>query len=174
MNSAEGPPNPTCMIQGCYFSPDMWTLWLLWSCCAGGSSPTPHAVLVILSPPHGPCGSGGPVHVVLLLPLWTLWLLWSCCAACERQPVRYCPLYGTDSKAVRCHFSTFKHAGAGSPYIRNLSTGHHALVVGHVTARQCRNLKASPCGTYAVLVIFPPFLWSCGSGDPVHVVLMVY
>ena len=64
--------------------------------------------------------------------------------------------------------STLRHRGAGSPHNRTLSSGHHALVVGHVTA-----LKASPCGIYAVLVILSP-LWSCGSGGPVHVVLMVY
>ena len=42
----------------------------------------------------------------------------------------YCPLYGTDSKAL--------HSGteAGSPYTRTLSIGHHALVVGHVTGRK--------------------------------------
>ena len=67
--------------------------------------------------------------------------------------MRYCPLYGTDNKAVRCFFSTLKHRGAGSPYTRTLGIGDHALVVGHVTARK---LEASPCGTYAMLVILLP------------------
>ena len=57
--------------------------------------------------------------------------------------MRYCPLYGADSKAVRYRFPTLRHRGAGSPYIRTLSIGHHALVVGHVTAL-ARDSKLHP------------------------------
>ena len=48
--------------------------------------------------------------------------------------MHYCPPYGTDSQAVRCPSSTLRHRGAGSPYTKTLDIGHHALMVGHVTA----------------------------------------
>ena len=63
-------------------------------------------------------------------PLWTLWLCWWFSPVCERQPVGYCPLDGTDNHL----FSTLRHRSAGSPYNRTLRIGHLALVVGHVTA----------------------------------------
>ena len=142
------------MIQGCYPHPAaLWTvvvvvlspLWHLF--CVGWFSPPPTHC--------GPCGSGGPVHVVPLLPLW---LLRSWCS-CERQPVRYCPLYGTDSKAVRCLFSTLRHKGAGGPYTRTWSVGHHALVFGHVTALAGNSTVWYLC---------------CAGDSPPPVVLVVY
>ena len=113
-----------------------------------------YAVSVILpSPPYSPrnlsmwfCSSPpvGPVVVVVLL-CW-----------CLSPPAKgNGPLYG-DSKAVRCLFSTLRHRGAGSPHTTTLSSGHHALVVGHVTAL-AGNSKLHPVvSNYAVLVILLP------------------
>ena len=98
-------------------------------------SPTPPP------PPCGLCKSAGPVHCVLSR-LWAL--RWWFFPSCD------CPLYGTDSKEVRCLFSTLSHRGS-------YYTG--------------RKLKASPCGTYAVLVLLPHlpvvlwFWWSCPCGS---------
>ena len=110
------------MIQGCYpshplppcYGPPypLWTLWLLWSCYAGGS----------------PFRRG----IMLCWCLWSLWFWWSCpcgsapspvnpvvvvvllcCGSpslCERQPVRYCPLYPWVQTAKRSGVS-FPHSG---------------------------------------------------------------
>ena len=119
-----------------------------------------YAVSVILLPPPPPWSSGsGAVHVVLLLPP-------------ERQPVRYCPRYGIDSKTVRCLSLQSSTEVLVVPTLQNLQ--HGTSCIGSWTC-DCigRKLKLLPCGTYAVLVILPP-MWSCGSGVAVHVVLVVY
>ena len=86
--------------------PPLWSLWFWWSC---------------------PCGCA---------PLWTPWLLWSCCAS-GCPPLREATVLSTVQTARRSgqlSLSTLRHRGAGSPHTRTLSRGHHALVVGHVTA----------------------------------------
>ena len=85
--------------------PPLGSLWFWWSCPCGSAPP--------------PCGPRGcsPVVLVVLPPL------------CERQPVRYCPLSGTDSKAIRCCFPTLRHRGAGSPYT-NYNIEHRTSCIG--------------------------------------------
>ena len=119
-------------------------------------SPAPwhHAVLVILSPPLGPCGSGGPVHVVLLLPpadpVVVVLLCWWFSPPCVRNNL--CVTVLSLVQTARRSGVVFLHSGTEVLVVPTLTTtlsiGHHALVVGHVT----------PCGTYAVLVTPPVVL----------------
>ena len=57
------------------------------------------------------------------------------------------------------------------PYTRTLSIGHHALVVGHVTA--LAGNSQLHLWYLCCVAVSPPPLWSCGFGGPVHVVLVV-
>ena len=129
------------MIQGCYPSHPLppWygpppffcgprLLWVLfWHLCCVGDSPLPPVVPVVL--------------VVLSMwfcssPLWTLWLVWSRYSG--GSPVRgnLCVTVLSTVQTARRSGVSFlhRHRGAGSPYTRTLSIGHHALMVGHVPA----------------------------------------
>ena len=93
-----GPPSPP------------WTLWLLWSCCAG--SFLPHAVLVILRRPPPPL-------------LWSLCFCWSCpcgsapafcgpCGCCGSPPCvrgNLCVTVLSTVQTVRRSGVSFLHSG---------------------------------------------------------------
>ena len=118
------------MIQGCCGCCGPVVLAVLTpsvaSCCVGISPPLVPVVPVVLSMWF--CSS----------PLWTLWLLWPCGAG-GSHPYVQDNLCATVLSAVQTASRSgvsflHRHRGAGSPYTRTSSIGHHALVVGHVTA----------------------------------------